>query len=194
MVTSLLADHKLPLDPQVTSIWKAFPSDPQLSTVITLYLIDLLSDCTLHNPVLEENGTADSRFQKAKTGRGPMKARHTGLAAIQALAIMFTRKEMLQVAVGFSDIFVPLLLAMSRYAGVTRYEKIHSDTPGGGYSGGSGGLKKKSASGSSDAKKEKLLPYEVACNAMQSFLTCKGCTSGLATNSIFFCFLFVKTH
>ena len=66
---------------------------------------------------------------------------------------------------------------MSRYAGVTRYEKIHSDTPGGGYSGGSGGLKKKSASGSSDAKKEKLLPYEVACNAMQSFLTCKGCTS-----------------
>ena len=114
-----------------------------------------------------------------------MKARHTGLAAIQALAIMFTRKEMLQVAVGFSDIFVPLLLAMSRYAGVTRYEKIHSDTPGGGYSGGSGGLKKKSASGSSDTKKEKLLPYEVACNAMQSFLTCKGCTSGLATNSIF---------
>ena len=81
---------------------------------------------------------------------------------------------MLQVAVGFSDIFVPLLLAMSRYAGVTRYEKIQSDTPGG-YS--SGGLKKKSASGSSDAKKEKLLPYEVACNAMQSFLTCKGCTS-----------------
>ena len=69
-------------------------------------------------------------------------------------------------------------LAMSRYAGVTRYEKIQSDTPGGGYSGGSGGLKKKSASGSSsDAKKEKLLPYEVACNAMQSFLTCKGCTS-----------------
>ena len=69
VVTSLLADHRLPLDDHVTAIWKAFPQDPQLATVITTYLIDLVSDFSQHN-LFEENGTADSRFQKAKTGKG----------------------------------------------------------------------------------------------------------------------------
>ena len=96
-----------------TSIWKALSPDSQLATVVTTYLIDLVSDFSQHN-LFDENGTADSRFQKAKTGKGPLKARHTGLAAVQALGIMFEMKEMVQVAVGFSDIFVPLVMAMSR--------------------------------------------------------------------------------
>ena len=65
--------------------------------------------------LFEENGTADSRYQKARTGKGPLKARHTGLAAVQALGIMFDTREMAAAAtVGFSDIFVPLVMAMSR--------------------------------------------------------------------------------
>ena len=53
-----------------------------------------------------------------------MKARHTGLAAIQALGIMFEKKEMVQVAVGFSDIFVPLVMAMSRYCHIANVKPL----------------------------------------------------------------------
>ena len=42
-------------------------------------------------------------------------ARHLQLAAVGALGVMFEMKEMVQVAVAFSDIFVPLAMAMSRY-------------------------------------------------------------------------------
>ena len=117
VVTSLLADHRLPLDPEVTSIWKALTRGPDssLATVVTHYLMDLISDAGGNGHLFEENGTADSRYQKARTGKGPLKARHTGLAAVQALGIMFDTREMAAAAtVGFSDIFVPLVMAMSR--------------------------------------------------------------------------------
>ena len=69
---------------------------------------------------------------------------------------------------------------LTRYAGVTQYEEL---PPAGDLTGvavrqqhhqkgaASKGQKASGASGSP------LLPYAVACSAMQSFLSCKGCTS-----------------
>ena len=67
----------------------------------------------------------------------------------------------------------------SRYAGVTQYEELpRTETSSQPLTTVAGSNKKSSAAaGAKSTGQAKLLPYAVACNAMQSFLTCKGCTS-----------------
>ena len=161
VVTSLLADHRLPLDDQVTAIWKTIAQDPALAMTVTLYLIDLLYDFS--QQTIEENGIG------IKKEDVPVKARHTGLAAILALGTMFEMKEMEAIMgtnIDFSDVFVPILMAMSRYAGVSDYEELPITV-------------KQSVYVASQRKEQvkKLAPYTVASDAMASFLTCTGCSS-----------------
>ena len=158
VVTSILADHQLPYDEAMIGVWKIFAEDTDLASVVMSHLIALLinaSDDWLVDDI--QNTTSKKELEKI--------AKHTGLAAVIALGTMFVSREMESVIeYQFSDVFVPLLFAMSRYAGVQTYEQLNvtsfntSTNPRG-------------------ASLEKIMPYSEALKAMKNFLIRKKCTS-----------------
>ena len=53
-------------------------------------------------------------------------AKHTSLAAVIALGTMLLTREMeIVIENEFSDVFIPILLSLSRYAGVQQYEQLN---------------------------------------------------------------------
>ena len=162
VVTSLLADHPLPFDEAMISIWKVLSENQDLASVVMNHLIGLLNSIS-DDWIAEE--TQHNTQTTSKNGTTTKIAKHTGLSAIIALGTMFLTGEMEVVIENeFSEVFVPLLLALSRYAGVQQYEKLNV-------------ISFNSSTSPSGAGLETIMPYSAALKAFKNFLCCKGCTS-----------------
>ena len=160
VVTSLLADHQLPYDEAMISIWKVFSENCGLASVVMNHLITLIN--ASDDSLVEEN----QQSMQTVTSNDPAKAaKHTGLAAVIALGTMFLTNEMETVIENeFSELFVPILLSLGRYAGVKHYEQLNVTSIN-------------SSTDSSIAVPETILPYSAALGAMKNFLNRKRCAS-----------------
>ena len=162
VVTSLLAAHPLPYDDAMTRIWKVFAEESNLASVVMNHLITILVNVSDEGLQVEENSLGKSSSLAKSSNKV---AKHTSLAAVIALGTMFLTREMENVIENeFSEVFIPILLSLGRYAGVQQYEQLNV-TP---YN---------SSINKMNSSSDTILPYSAAMRTLKSFLNRKRCTS-----------------